>query len=160
MAAVDEVLRREAGAGRAVDVDPDVPRDVVEFPSQVNEVWLREPSLLAAYARHVESGEPLPAGTLERLEAADLWGEGHRTVEYLGATLVDWAWHSLTEETVDAATADPAAFERRVLTEAGIDPDLVPPRYGTGYFKHIFGASLTVANLLAPAFLQFTVPLK
>ncbi|MBD4477861.1 M3 family peptidase, partial [Xanthomonas citri pv. citri] len=65
-----------------------VPRDVVEFPSQVNEVWLREPSLLAAYARHVESGEPLPAGTLERLEAADLWGEGHRTVEYLGATLV------------------------------------------------------------------------
>lgn len=116
-----------------------VPRDVVEFPSQVNEVWLREPSLLAAYARHVESGEPLPAGTLERLEAADLWGEGHRTVEYLGAALVDWAWHSLTEETVDAATADPAAFERRVLTEAGIDPDLVPPRYGTGYFKHIFG---------------------
>ncbi|MBN6865549.1 M3 family metallopeptidase, partial [Micrococcus luteus] len=116
-----------------------VPRDVVEFPSQVNEVWLREPSLLAAYARHVETGEPLPAGTLERLEAADLWGEGHRTVEYLGAALVDWAWHSLTEETVDAATADPAAFERRVLTEAGIDPDLVPPRYGTGYFKHIFG---------------------
>ncbi|NHN19381.1 M3 family metallopeptidase, partial [Bacillus amyloliquefaciens] len=55
------------------------------------------------------------------------------------ATLVDWAWHSLTEETEDAATADPAAFERRVLTEAGIDPDLVPPRYGTGYFKHIFG---------------------
>lgn len=116
-----------------------VPRDVVEFPSQVNEVWLREPSLLAAYARHVESGEPLPAGTLERLEAADLWGEGHRTVEYLGAALVDWAWHSLTEETVHAATADPAAFERRVLTEAGIDPDLVPPRYATGYFKHIFG---------------------
>ncbi|MCK6090138.1 M3 family metallopeptidase [Micrococcus endophyticus] len=116
-----------------------VPRDVVEFPSQVNEVWLREPALLAEYARHVETGEPLPAGTLERLEAADLWGEGYRTVEYLGATLVDWAWHSLTEDTVDAATADPAAFERRVLTEAGIDPELVPPRYGTGYFKHIFG---------------------
>ena len=117
-----------------------VPRDVVEFPSQVNEMWIREPQILAAYARHVETGEELPAGTLEKLEAADLWGEGYRTVEYLGATLIDWAWHTLTEETVDAATADPAAFERRVLTEAGIDPDLVPPRYGTGYFKHIFGS--------------------
>lgn len=116
-----------------------VPRDVVEFPSQVNEVWMREPSLLEAYARHVDTGETLPAGTLERLEAADLWGEGHRTVEYLGATLVDWAWHCLTQDDVEAATADPAAFERRVLAEAGIDPDLVPPRYGTGYFKHIFG---------------------
>ncbi|MDX2340371.1 M3 family metallopeptidase [Micrococcus sp. M4NT] len=117
-----------------------VPRDVVEFPSQVNEMWIREPQILAAYARHEETGEELPAGTLEKLEAADLWGEGYRTVEYLGATLIDWAWHTLTEETVDAATADPAAFERRVLTEAGIDPDLVPPRYGTGYFKHIFGS--------------------
>ena len=117
-----------------------VPRDVVEFPSQVNEMWIREPQILAAYARHVETGEELPAGTLEKLEAADLWGEGYRTVEYLGATLIDWAWHTLTEETVDAATADPAAFERRVLAEAGIDPDLVPPRYGTGYFKHIFGS--------------------
>ena len=116
-----------------------VPRDVVEFPSQVNEVWLREPSLLAAYARHVETGEALPEGTLERLEAADLWGEGYRTVEYLGATLVDWAWHTVTEETVAEATADPAAFERHALERAGIDPDLVPPRYGTGYFKHIFG---------------------
>ena len=116
-----------------------VPRDTVEFPSQVNEVWLREPSLLADYARHVETGAELPTGTLERLEAADLWGEGYRTVEYLGATLLDWAWHTLTEDTVDAATADPAGFERRVLTEAGIDVDLVPPRYGTGYFKHVFG---------------------
>ncbi|XNZ01258.1 M3 family metallopeptidase [Micrococcus luteus] len=116
-----------------------VPRDTVEFPSQVNEVWLREPSLLEVYARHVETDEPLPAGTLERLEAADLWGEGYRTVEYLGATIVDMAWHTLTEETVDAATADPLAFQDRVLREAGIDPDLVPPRYGTGCFKHIFG---------------------
>lgn len=117
-----------------------VPRDVVEFPSQVNEMWIRDPQVLAAYARHVETGEELPVGTLEKLEAADLWGEGYRTVEYLGATLIDWAWHTLTEETVDAATADPAAFERKVLTEAGIDPDLVPPRYATGYFKHIFGS--------------------
>ena len=116
-----------------------VPRDVVEFPSQVNEYWLREPALLDAYARHVETGEALPEGTLERLEAADLWGEGYRTVEYLGATIVDWAWHTVTEETVEEATADPAAFERRALEAAGIDPDLVPPRYGTGYFKHIFG---------------------
>ena len=87
----------------------------------------------------METGEALPEGTLERLEAADLWGEGYRTVEYLGATIVDWAWHTVTEETVEEATADPAAFERRALEAAGIDPDLVPPRYGTGYFKHIFG---------------------
>lgn len=116
-----------------------VPRDTVEFPSQVNEVWLREPSLLSVYARHAETGEPLPEGTLERLEAADLWGEGYRTVEYLGATIVDMAWHTLTAETVDAATADPLAFQERALAEAGIDASLVPPRYGTGCFKHIFG---------------------
>ncbi|MGJ5590163.1 M3 family metallopeptidase [Micrococcus lylae] len=116
-----------------------VPRDTVEFPSQVNEVWLREPSLLDVCARHVETGEPLPAGTLERLQAADLWGEGYRTVEYLGATIVDMAWHTLTEDTVDAATADPLAFQEQVLAEAGIDSSLVPPRYGTGCFKHIFG---------------------
>ena len=87
----------------------------------------------------METGQPLPTGTLERLEAADLWGEGYRTVEYLGATIVDMAWHTLTEDTVEAAIADPLAFQEQVLAGAGIDSSLVPPRYGTGCFKHIFG---------------------
>ncbi|MDO5633605.1 MAG: M3 family metallopeptidase [Micrococcus sp.] len=117
---------------------PAVPQDVVEFPSQVNEFFWKEPRLLQDYARHVETGEPLPAPILEAVEAAALWGEGYRTVEYLGAALIDWAWHSLTEETVEEAVADPLAFEDRVLREAGLDPELVPPRYRTGYFKHIF----------------------
>ena len=116
-----------------------VPRDVVEFPSQVNEMWLREPSLVHAYARHVDTDEPLPAGTLERLQAADLWGEGYRTAEYLGAALIDWRWHTLTQQAVEEATADPLGFERSVLHEAGLDPSLVPPRYHTGCFKHVFG---------------------
>lgn len=112
-----------------------VPRDFVEYPSQVNEMWMLWPEVAANFARHYLTGEPLPRETLDRIQAASLWGEGFRTTEYLGAALLDLAWHSLPAgETV----TEPAAFEEQVLTRAGIDPALVPPRYRTGYFKHIF----------------------
>ncbi|MGY1601045.1 M3 family metallopeptidase [Geodermatophilus sp. SYSU D00815] len=112
-----------------------VPRDFVEYPSQVNEMWALWPEVLAHYARHVETGEPLPASVVEAIDAAALWGEGFATLEYLAATLLDQAWHRITPET---EIGDPAAFERAALEKAGVASDLVPPRYRTTYFQHVF----------------------
>ncbi|MCU1670119.1 MAG: dcp [Blastococcus sp.] len=112
-----------------------VPRDFVEFPSQVNEMWALWPEVLANYARHVETGERLPADVAAALDAARLWGEGFATLEYLAATLLDQAWHRITPET---EVGDPEEFERRALEAAGVSSELVPPRYRTAYFQHIF----------------------
>jgi peptidyl-dipeptidase Dcp len=112
-----------------------VPRDFVEYPSQVNEMWALHAEVLPGYAAHTLTGEPLPDGTVQALEAAALWGEGFATTEYLTAAVLDLAWHSLTDGEL---VSDPLAFEQRVLTEAGLIPELVPSRYRTGYFKHIF----------------------
>ncbi|MER6300410.1 M3 family metallopeptidase [Kitasatospora sp. NPDC001539] len=114
-----------------------VPRDFVEFPSQVNEMWMVRPEVLANYARHHETGEPLPAGLVERMRAAEGFGQGFRTVEYLAATLLDWAWHTLPE---GAEVADAEEFEARALAEAGIVVPAIPPRYRTPYFQHIFSS--------------------
>ncbi|WP_367882128.1 M3 family metallopeptidase [Rathayibacter oskolensis] len=110
-------------------------RDFVEFPSQVNEMWVRWPSLLPLYARHVETGEPLPAETVARLEAAALWGEGFATAEYLASALLDLAWHELE---APVAERDVAAFESTVLERAGLLLPAVPPRYRSSYFAHVF----------------------
>jgi peptidyl-dipeptidase Dcp len=112
-----------------------VPRDFVEFPSQVNEMWATWPEVLGHYARHVETGEPLAASVVEAIEAARLWGEGFGTLEYLAATLLDQAWHRLPP---GAEIGDPIAFEQRALAEAGVASTLVPPRYRTTYFQHVF----------------------
>lgn len=112
-----------------------VPRDFVEFPSQVNEMWMYWPQIVTGYARHVQNGEVIDPELLAAIEASALWGEGHRTTEYLGAALLDLAWHALPPgETVE----DPLAFEAEHLVAAGLDPELVPPRYRSSYFKHIF----------------------
>ena len=112
-----------------------VPRDFVEFPSQVNEMWAMWPEVRDHYARHVDTGEPLPAAVVEALDAAALWGEGFATLEYLAATLLDQAWHRITPET---EIGEPAEFEARALAAAGVASDLVPPRYRTTYFQHVF----------------------
>jgi peptidyl-dipeptidase Dcp len=112
-----------------------VPRDFVEFPSQVNEMWALWPQVLGHYARHVETDEPLPAAVVEAIDAARLWGEGFGTLEYLAATLLDQAWHRITPET---EIGDPITFEQRALEAAGVAHALVPPRYRTTYFQHIF----------------------
>ncbi|MBO0907441.1 M3 family metallopeptidase [Arthrobacter sunyaminii] len=112
-----------------------VPRDFVEYPSQVNEMWMLWPEVVANFAKHYATGEPLPQDAIDRIEAASTWGEGFGTTEYLGATLLDLAWHELAPgETVQ----DPEAFEAEALERAGVALDLVPPRYRSGYFKHIF----------------------
>ncbi|OMH24740.1 peptidase M3 [Tersicoccus phoenicis] len=115
----------------------DVPRDFVEYPSQVNEMWMLWPEVLANYARHHRTGEPLPAETVEKLLAAQQWGEGFATTEYLGAALLDLAWH---EQTGTEPVTDPLAFEQQALAQAGVAVDAIPPRYRTGYFKHIFAS--------------------
>ncbi|MFE3192617.1 M3 family metallopeptidase [Nocardia sp. NPDC059240] len=114
-----------------------VPRDFVEFPSQVNEMWMARPEVLANYARHIDTGEPMPGELVERLAAAERFGEGFRTVEYLAAALLDWAWHRRTH--ADAQTdIDAEAFEDEALRKAGVALAAIPPRYRTGYFAHIF----------------------
>ncbi|WP_247828902.1 M3 family metallopeptidase [Arthrobacter antioxidans] len=112
-----------------------VPRDFVEYPSQVNEMWILWPEIVAHYARHHETGEALPQDVIDRMHAAGAWGEGFETTAYLGATLLDLAWHSVPAGTV---IEDPLAFEASALADAGIDFTPVPPRYRTSYFKHIF----------------------
>lgn len=115
-----------------------VPRDFVEYPSQVNEMWATWPEVLSNYARHYQTGEPIPAELVAKMKEAKLFGEGFRTVEYLGATLLDWAWHSL------AAGQDPGtdleAFEAAALEKVGVAMAEIPPRYRTGYFAHIFSS--------------------
>jgi peptidyl-dipeptidase Dcp len=112
-----------------------VPRDFVEYPSQVNEMWALWPEVLAHYARHVETGEPLPSSVVEAIDAAKLWGEGFSTLEYLAATLLDQAWHRITPQT---EIGDPVEFEKAALEKAGVASELVLPRYRTTYFQHIF----------------------
>ncbi|MEV7930083.1 M3 family metallopeptidase [Kitasatospora sp. NPDC088264] len=114
-----------------------VPRDFVEFPSQVNEMWMVRPEVLANYARHHVTGEPLPADLVERMVAAEGFGEGFRTVEYLAATLLDWAWHTVPQ---GREIADAEEFEARALAEAGIAVPAIPPRYRTAYFQHVFAS--------------------
>ena len=119
-----------------------VPRDFVEYPSQVNEMWMLWPEVVTNFARHYATDEPLDQEVIDKVLAASVWGEGFSTTEYLGAALLDLAWHELAPgETV----ADPEAFEARALAEAGVDLDLVPPRYRTGYFKHIFAGGYSAA---------------
>ncbi len=113
----------------------DVPRDFVEFPSQVNEMWILWPDILEQYARHVDTGEPLSADVVAKIRAAEQWGEGFGTTEYLAATVLDQGWHRIAPDTVITDVQD---FELQILTDAGIRHPLVPPRYRTTYFQHIF----------------------
>ena len=113
-----------------------VPRDFVEFPSQVNEMWLDDPEILGNYARHHATGEPIPAELVERLRASRRSGEGFATTEYLAATLLDLAWHTLGP---DDEVTDVLAFEAAALARAGVDLPTVPPRYRSTYFNHVWG---------------------
>ncbi|WP_442545884.1 M3 family metallopeptidase [Arthrobacter sp. KN11-1C] len=120
-----------------------VPRDFVEYPSQVNEMWIMWPEIIGNYARHYATGEPLPQDTIDRLNESKLWGEGFATTEYLGAALLDLAWHVLD---VDGVPQDAQDFEAKALAAAGVAHSLIPPRYRTGYFQHIFAGDFYAAG--------------
>jgi peptidyl-dipeptidase Dcp len=112
-----------------------VPRDVVEYPSQVNEMWMVWPEVLASYARHHRTGEPLPVELVDRLAAAERFGEGFRTVEHLAAVVLDWKWHTLG---ADEEPGDTEEFEAAALQAAGLAVPGIPPRYRSTYFAHVF----------------------
>ncbi len=117
-----------------------VPRDFVEFPSQVNEMWMTWPEILGHYARHHRTGEPISAALVEKVRASQRFNQGFKTTEYLAAAMLDLAWHQLAPDDVP----DPdgvAAFETAALARAGLDFAPVPPRYRSPYFSHIFGSS-------------------
>jgi len=114
-----------------------VHRDFVEFPSQVNEMWIFWPEILANYARHHETGEPLPADVVERLHASEAFNQGFATSEYLAASWIDQAWHGLGVDEA-AREIDVAAFEATALADIGLDNPAVPTRYASTYFAHVF----------------------
>jgi len=115
-----------------------VPRDFVEYPSQVNEMWATWPSILENYARHYETGERIPQELLDRVLEAEKFNEGYRTTEYLAASILDMCYHTLTAEQIPASD-EILAFEAECLEQAGIAYDPVPTRYRTTYFSHIMG---------------------
>ena len=117
-----------------------VPRDWVEFPSQINENWAFDPAVVRNFARHVETGETISDDWLAAVQASRQFGQGFATAEYLAAAIIDLAWHSLTPEEAEQYTtaADVEAFESRALDEAGLRVDELAPRYATTYFNHIF----------------------
>lgn len=116
-----------------------VPRDWVEFPSQINENWALEPALVKRYARHVDTGEVISDEMLAAVTAASEFGQGFGTVEYLAASIVDLAWHSLSrEEAAQLTAASIEQFEKDALAKAGLNNPLIAPRYRSTYFNHIF----------------------
>ena len=113
-----------------------VPRDFVEYPSQVHEMWAVWPEVLANYARHHETGEIIPRALLDKVLASRTFNEGFKTSEYLAAAIIDQYWHQLGP---DEIPTDVVAFEAYALEDSGMDFAPVPPRYRTAYFSHIMG---------------------
>jgi peptidyl-dipeptidase Dcp len=113
-----------------------VPRDFVEFPSQFNEHWADEPTVFANYARHYKTGAPMPAALVQRIKDAGTYGQGFATTEYIAAALLDQAWHT---RGADAEKPEVDSFEAAALKSYQVDYALVPPRYRSSYFAHIFG---------------------
>jgi peptidyl-dipeptidase Dcp len=116
-----------------------VPRDFVEFPSQVNEMWAWWPQVLGRYAVHHLTGEPLPAEMAAALDASTSYGQGFATTELLAAALLDLAWHSRRASDPPVTADGVAAFEEQVLAAHGLALPQVPPRYRSTYFAHVFG---------------------
>jgi peptidyl-dipeptidase Dcp len=114
-----------------------VPRDFVEYPSQYNEMWAREPAVVTHYAHHYQTGEPMPPELLAKVLAAQNFNQGYATLEYLEAALLDQSWHELTVAQAPRAE-QVAAFERQALEASGLAYAPVPPRYHSTYFAHIF----------------------
>ncbi|MET0717584.1 MAG: M3 family metallopeptidase, partial [Pseudoxanthomonas sp.] len=115
-----------------------VPRDFVEYPSQVNEMWADWPSILKNYAKHHETGAPMPQELLDKVVAASKFNQGFKTTEYLGAAMLDQRWHQIGADQVPDA-AGVMAFEAAAQKADGTDYAPVPPRYRTPYFSHIMG---------------------
>ena len=112
-----------------------VPRDFVEFPSQFNEHWAMEPSVFANYAKHYQTGAPMPAALVNKIKTSRTFNQGFAMTELLEASLLDFAWHTLPAGSVPA---DADAFETAALTRFNALTPEIPPRYRSPYFSHIW----------------------
>ncbi|QYK00019.1 M3 family metallopeptidase [Shewanella psychrotolerans] len=110
-----------------------VPRDYVEFPSQVMENWMTQPEVLAQFAKHYKTGEVIPQSLVEKIQAASKFNQGFATVEYMAATKLDLDWHTIS----DVEPKDAAKFEADSLSKMGLIEEIAP-RYRSTYFSHIF----------------------
>ena len=110
------------------------PRDFVEFPSQINEHWASHPQVFAHYARHYQTGDPMPEALRDKMLNATQFNKGYDMTELLSAALLDMNWHGISEPVDDVDT-----FEAAALHKEGLDLPAVPPRYRSCYFAHIFG---------------------
>ena len=115
-----------------------VPNDFVEYPSQANEMWADWPQVLDHYAKHWQTGEPMPRELLEKVLAAKTFNQGFQTTAYVSAAVLDQRWHQLPAAQLPVA-ARVMAGEARLLKEAGFDYAPVAPRYRTPYFSHFMG---------------------
>lgn len=111
------------------------PRDFVEFPSQVNEMWMLWPEVVENFAKHYQTGEALPQEWIDNLKRAETFNQGHATVSYLSAAVLDLAWHQLTPDQIPSNVEE---FEAKAIADYGLDFALVPTRYRSTYFSHIF----------------------
>ncbi|MFM5884027.1 MAG: M3 family metallopeptidase [Novosphingobium sp.] len=111
-------------------------RDFVEFPSQFNENWMTDPKVLANYAKHYQTGAPMPADLVAKVKKAATFNQGYALGEVITAALLDLKWHSLP---AGAPLQNVTAFEARALAATGLDVKDVPSRYRTSYFRHIWG---------------------
>ena len=113
-----------------------VPRDFVEFPSQINEHFALIPEVLKNYALHYQTKQPIPQSLVDKIKKAGTFNQGYMTTELVSAATVDMAWHSVTDESQLKPVLD---FEKQALLANGFTLSTVPPRYHTPYFAHIWG---------------------
>ena len=115
-----------------------VTRDYVEFPSQMMENWAREPEVIAEYAKHYKTNEPIPTELLDKISKASKFNQGFATTEYVAASYLDMAWHTQEEQVTDAN-----AFEKQTLDALGLIPEITS-RYRSTYFAHIFAGGYSM----------------
>ncbi|HEY6909760.1 MAG TPA: M3 family metallopeptidase [Myxococcales bacterium] len=121
-----------------------VPRDFVEYPSQFNEMWAREPAVLAHYAKNYKTGEPMPRALFDKVVAAQNFNSGYATSEYLEAAILDQAWHQVPAEHIPDGP-HVIAFSEKALRDNGVFFPPVPPRYHSTFFSHIFASGYSAA---------------
>lgn len=112
-------------------------RDFVEFPSQFNEHWAIYPEVFNHYAKHYQTGAPMPAELVDKIKKAENFNEGYKLTELLAAAELDMQWHALPS---DAPLQNPDEFEKQALTKTHLNIRAVPPRYRSTYFSHIWGS--------------------
>jgi peptidyl-dipeptidase Dcp len=117
-----------------------VPRDFVEYPSQVNEMWVSWPEVVRNYARHYQTGAPIPQELLDKVAAAEKFNQGFSTTELVAANVIDQAWYQRRPEELPGADGV-LAFEAKALTDHGVDFPPVPPRYRSTYYSHVFSGA-------------------